>query len=94
MSKKLSRSSSNHPLRSGCIDGDLEHHAWQPVSFRFETQMLDEHGRVLVKQPAIEDARVYFVCLKCRGYTYGEFEWVGYYLGDPECARGDEAIES
>lgn len=77
------RSSSAHPLGSGCIDGDLDEHVWEPLSFRFEAQLLDDDGRVLIRQPAIDDAHVYFICMKCRGWTYGVFEWVGFFLGNP-----------
>jgi hypothetical protein len=69
---------------SGCTDGDLDHHDWRPISFRFETQLLDHRGRVQVRQPDTDGARVYFVCLKCRGWTYGVFDWVGFYLGDSD----------
>lgn len=79
-----SRSSSDHSLGSGCLEGDLDHHVWEPCSFRFETQLLDPEGRVQIRQPDIEEARVYFICMKCRGWTYGVFNWVGYYLGDPD----------
>lgn len=56
-------------------------HGWQPLSFVFETQMLDDHGRVVMRQPAIQDARVYAVCMGCYTYTYLVAEWTGYYLG-------------
>lgn len=81
------RSSSDHPIGSRCIDGDQDAHEWQPLSFRFETQLLDGDGRVRVRQPDIEEARVYMVCMNCRGWTYGVFDWVGYCLGDPEDVR-------
>lgn len=86
------RTSSKHPFGSRCTDGDLDHHEWQPVSFRFETQLLDDEGRVQVRQPDIEKAHVYFICMKCRGWTYGVFDWVGYYLGDPADVRGDADV--
>ncbi len=86
-----SRSSSDHPTGSGCIDGDLDAHEWQPCSFRFEAQLLDDQGRVHIRQPDIEEAHVYFICMKCRGWTYGVFDWVGFYLGDPDVIRGERS---
>lgn len=65
-----------------CNDG--RDHAWQPVSFRFETQVLDEYGRVNIRQPDLDKANVYCVCLGCNSWTYVETKWVGYYLGGPE----------
>jgi hypothetical protein len=59
-------------------------HEWQPVSMVFETQLLDDRGRVQVRQPAINNGRCYLVCLKCMGHTYVETGWVGYYLGSPD----------
>ncbi|WP_433426285.1 hypothetical protein ACQP1V_43205 (plasmid) [Microtetraspora malaysiensis] len=72
------------PRRDGmkCVDG--QPHAWKPVSFVFETQLLDKDGRVLVRQPAITAGRVYLVCLGCCSHTYAETDWVGYTLGGPE----------
>lgn len=87
------RSASDHPVGSGCIDGDLDAHEWQPVSFRFETQLLDGEGRVQIRQPDIEEARVFFICMKCRGWTYGVFDWVGFYLGDPADVRDAERAD-
>lgn len=66
---------------SECVGG--EPHQWQPLSFRFESQLLDSDGRVLIRQPGIPEAQVYCVCMRCRGWTYVVTEWVGYYLGDP-----------
>ena len=65
--------------RTKCIDGN--DHRWQPVSFRFETQLLDTEGRVRIRQPAIDDARVYFVCVPCRSWTYQEMQWIGWRMG-------------
>ncbi|HET6636805.1 MAG TPA: hypothetical protein VFH77_17440 [Streptomyces sp.] len=58
-------------------------HQWQPLSFVFETQLLDRQGRVLARQPDIEEGRVYAVCMPCRSHTYLVTAWVGYYLGYP-----------
>lgn len=58
-------------------------HQWQPLSFVFETQLLDGSGRVVVRQPDLEKGRVYAVCMPCRSHTYVETAWVGYYLGYP-----------
>jgi len=54
-------------------------HEWQPISFRFESQMLDAAGRVLIRQPDLEEGRVYCVCMKCHTHTYIVTEFVGYY---------------
>ncbi len=72
------------PRRDGAKCADGQEHAWQPVSFVFETQLLDSDGRVQIRQPAINDGRVYLVCLGCRSHTYVNTDWVGYYLGGPE----------
>lgn len=69
-----------------CRNG--EPHRWQPVSFVFETQILDERGQPQIRQPAIEKGRVYCVCMECAHHTYIETDWVGYYLGGPD--RGKE----
>lgn len=58
-------------------------HDWQPVSFVFETQLLDGQGRVMIRQPDLRKANVYCVCMGCRTHTYVETEWAGYYLGGP-----------
>jgi hypothetical protein len=55
-------------------------HEWHPVSMRFETQLLDERGRVQIRQPDTEAGRVYLVCLRCSQHTYMETNWVGYRL--------------
>lgn len=69
------------PLRCPkTADGE---HQWQPLSFVFETQLLDGLGRVEIRQPDIDKARVYAVCMPCRSHTYVETAWVGYYLGRP-----------
>lgn len=65
-----------------CDDG--EKHRWQPVSFRFETQLLDGHGRVRIRQPDLKEGRVYVVCMECRTHTYVVTEWAGYFLGGPD----------
>lgn len=82
----------HRPLRNGGADGASPtccpktadgKHQWQPLSFVFETQMLDRDGRVMVRQPLIDDGRVYVVCMPCRSHTYIVTAWVGYYLGYP-----------
>jgi hypothetical protein len=90
----VSRSSSAHPIGAGCVDGDMYSHVWQPCSFRFETQLLDDMGRVRIRQPDIDEARVYFVCMRCRGWTYGVFNWVGFTLGDPDDVLAETIGES
>ena len=52
-----------------CDDG---WHRWQPVSFRFETQLLDKDGRVQIRQPDLREGRVYVVCMECFTHTYVE----------------------
>lgn len=83
----------HRPLRNGGADTDQSavqcpksadgEHQWQPLSFVFETQLLDERGRVAVRQPDMDSGRVYAVCMPCRSHTYIETAWVGYYLGYP-----------
>jgi NMD protein affecting ribosome stability and mRNA decay len=65
-----------------CDDGG--EHNWIPVSFRFETQLLDGYGRVSIRQPDLKQGRVYVVCMACRTHTYVDTEWAGYYLGGPD----------
>jgi hypothetical protein len=59
-------------------------HTWQPVSFVFETQLLDNEGRVKIRQPDTYLAKVFCVCMACRAHTWVETRWIGYYLGGPE----------
>ena len=61
-----------------CDDGS--DHRWQPVSFVFESQLLDREGRVLIRQPDLEGGRVYVVCMECRSHTYVATEWAGFRL--------------
>lgn len=64
-------------------------HDWKPLSFVFETQLLDDRGRVLIKQPALDEAKVYLVCLKCSSYTYMTTKWVSYRLYGSEDQNPD-----
>lgn len=73
----------NLGLPWGTCDGGGEHN-WQPISFVFETQLLDGEGRVRIRQPSINDGRVYVVCMACRTHTYVVTEWAGYFLGGPD----------
>ena len=59
-------------------------HKWQPLSFIFETQLLDKEGRVRIKQPDLNNARIYCVCMKCCSHTYIETGYVGYFIGSPD----------
>lgn len=61
-----------------CSDRTTCEHRWQPVSFRFETQLLDVEGRVLVRQPAMDHGRVYVACLLCASHSYMSTRWVGH----------------
>lgn len=69
--------------KGGQVCNDGNDHQWQPVSFVFETQLLDGEGRVRIRQPNISEGRVYVVCMGCRSHTYVVTEWVGYFLGGP-----------
>ena len=52
-------------------------HVWESVSMAFETQLLDEYGRVQVRQPDIHEGRVYFICRGCASHTYMTTQWLG-----------------
>ncbi|MFJ1653479.1 hypothetical protein ACIOC2_19230 [Streptomyces sp. NPDC088337] len=77
----------HRPLRHGeatvCPGTPDGEHQWQPLSFVFETQLLGAEGRVIVRQPSIDEGRVYAVCMPCRSHTYIVTAWVGYHLGHP-----------
>lgn len=64
-----------------CVDG--AEHNWQPVSFVFESQLLDPEGRVRIRQPDTEEGRVYVVCMACHSHSYIVTNWVGYWLPWP-----------
>lgn len=64
-------------------------HNWQPVSMVFETQLLDDHGRVRVRQPDINAGRVYLVCPLCASHTYMSTKWVGHRLYGSEDQHDD-----
>jgi hypothetical protein len=93
----------HRPLRDGGADTDQSatqcpkspsgEHQWQPLSFVFETQMLDGSGRVVVRQPDLDKGRVYVVCMPCRSHTYIETAWVGYYLGYPYMEEEQERYD-
>ena len=70
-----------------CDDG--EDHHWQPLSFVFESQLLDKDGRVLIRQPDIDAARVYCVCMACHSHTYIVTEWAGFFVQSPR----EDALE-
>lgn len=75
--------------RRATLCGDGEEHRWQPVSFVFESPLLDDHGRVIIRQPNTRTGRVYLLCMGCHTHTYMKTEWVGYWLSgpnDPESA--------
>lgn len=69
--------------RGHCIDGTTAGHKWEPLSFVFETQLLDPEGRVRVRQPAIDEGRVYCVCMRCHQHTYIVTKWANFFLSDP-----------
>jgi hypothetical protein len=58
-------------------------HNWQPVSFVFESQILGDEGRVLIRQPDCTGGKVYCVCTKCHSHSYMETVYVGYRLSSP-----------
>jgi hypothetical protein len=68
-------------------------HEWQPVSFRFETQLLDNSGRVQIRQPDLANGRVYCVCMKCCSHTYIETGYVGYYINSPDLLEDNDNAE-
>ena len=59
-------------------------HKWQPLSFVFETQLLDKDGRVLIRQPDLAESKVFCVCMKCFSHTYVKTAWVGFNIGSPD----------
>ncbi len=59
-------------------------HKWQPLSFVFESQRLDALGRVVMRQPDLNQARVYCVCMKCLAHTYYTTAWAGFSLHGPD----------
>jgi len=69
--------------QDGTLCDDGQAHRWQPLSFVFETQLLDSDGRVRVRQPDLHEGRVYVVCMECRCHTYVTTEWAGFQLGGP-----------
>lgn len=64
---------------------DCDHH-WEPISMVFETQLLDSHGGVIVRQPDISVGKTYFICRRCATHTYMTTQWVGYRLYGSEDA--------
>lgn len=72
-----------------CVEAGSKHQ-WQPLSFVFESQLLDYEGRVLVRQPNTKTGRVYVVCMACHSHTYIETKWVGYYI---PAAEKPEAVD-
>jgi hypothetical protein len=65
-------------------------HAWQPVSFVFETELLTvQNGEIqpAIRQPDLHNGRVYCVCMKCASHTYIATQWINYYLGGDHPAK-------
>jgi hypothetical protein len=73
-----------------CVAGDMDTHEWQPLSFVFETQLLDKDGRVNVRQPDIDAGRVYCVCMRCHQHTYIVTKWAGFFLPDPWVLQAED----
>lgn len=89
MKKKLNPRTGHSPGsgRQGTLWKDITNkckHKWQPLSFVFETQLLDPQGRVKIRQPDISNAQVFCVCMKCCAHTYIVTGWIGYYIGSPD----------
>ncbi len=82
-----------YPERGECRDGTLYGHEWQPLSFVFETQLLDAEGRVNVRQPDTQRGRVYCVCMKCHQHTYIVTRWAGFFLPDPWVEDAEEEAD-
>ena len=74
--------SKNHDSRLGNYPPPCDFHAWQPISFRFEQQMLDAEG------PDPECGRVYVVCMGCHRHTYIETRWAGRHAPMPATMKG------
>lgn len=75
-------------------------HAWQPVSFVFETELLTIsaplgvlEARPIARQPDLVGGRVYCVCMKCASHTYIVTQWINYYLGGDRPVRPDDKKE-
>jgi len=71
-------------------------HVWEPAGMVFETQLLDEHGRVRVRQPDMDEGRCYFICRWCASHTYMTTQWIGFRMYGSEDAavswEGDDPI--
>lgn len=80
--KRVDRLTNAGKKSTVCVD--KKPHRWQPLSFVFESQLLDDSGRVIIRQPSTEEGRVYVVCMRCHSHTYIVTEWVGYYLAGPD----------
>lgn len=65
-------------------------HNWEPAGMVFETQLLDNEGRVRVRQPDLEEGRCYFICRMCASHTYMATQWIGYRLhGSDDAMKGE-----
>lgn len=51
-----------------------------------ETQLLDERGRVRVRQPDLDRGKVYYICRRCASHTYMTTQWVGWRMYGSEDA--------
>jgi hypothetical protein len=79
---------SRYDPASGVLSAPREcRHEWQPISMVFETQLLDQDGRVLVRQPDLDEGRIYLVCLGCASHTYVTTSWIGFRLIGSEDAN-------
>lgn len=61
-------------------------HEWESVSMVFETQILDGDGRVRIRQPDLDEGRVYFICRLCACHTYMTTQWIGWRMYGSEDA--------
>lgn len=74
-------------------------HEWEPAGMAFETDLLEVDGRYIrtnIRQPAIDEAKCYFICRNCASYTYMTTQWIGYRMYGSEDAAvqwiGDDPI--
>lgn len=64
-------------------------HNWEAVSFVFETESYsgDIYPRLAIRQPDLNEGRVYFICVHCASHTYMTTSWIGYRLHGSEDAN-------
>ena len=59
-------------------------HAWQPVTFVFETEVMQQGEgtdyKPFIRQPDCDKGSVYCVCMACASHTYIETSFIQYKL--------------